>query len=326
MKILCEVATKGRTHTTLPLCLISIALQTQKPDKLIIFDDNEVKEDLRKFPIYQYIFALLDRKKIEWCVLYGESKGQHFCHQKAQEIALAEGFDAVLRIDDDEVAEHNVLECLKDELEYDLLAVGCPVIDPTSKNPATYSNEIKDVYTQANGQWHDNPGVGKVEHLYSSFLYKPGYAKYNLGLSPAAHREETLFTYELSKKGKLLINTEAIIWHFRFPEGGIRNNKPEAWKHDEEIFKNIIGLDKKVFILNEGFGDHIVFKKVLEDSGLKDYVIYGCYPELFEDMHSIQEAKDNFGDISQYSLYEWMDRVNWKGDLYEAYKTFYDIM
>ena len=47
-KILCSVATRGRYHTTLPLVLEAIMNQTKLPDKLVIFDDNDEPQDMRK--------------------------------------------------------------------------------------------------------------------------------------------------------------------------------------------------------------------------------------------------------------------------------------
>ena len=47
------VSTKGRYHTTFPLVLTSLVNQTLKPSKLIIYDDNDVLEDLRENEIYR---------------------------------------------------------------------------------------------------------------------------------------------------------------------------------------------------------------------------------------------------------------------------------
>jgi len=39
--ILCSISTRGRTHTFLPMALQAVMNQTRKPDKLVIFDDND---------------------------------------------------------------------------------------------------------------------------------------------------------------------------------------------------------------------------------------------------------------------------------------------
>ena len=57
--VLCSVSTRGRTHTTLPMALQAIINQTQKPDKLVIFDDNDDPQDLRSDPLYQQLFYML---------------------------------------------------------------------------------------------------------------------------------------------------------------------------------------------------------------------------------------------------------------------------
>ena len=55
-KILCSIATKGRYFTTLPIVIESIINQTKKPDKLVIFDDNDEPQDLRNHFLYQHFF------------------------------------------------------------------------------------------------------------------------------------------------------------------------------------------------------------------------------------------------------------------------------
>ena len=62
-KVLCSVATRGRYFTTLPLVLNAIINQTTPPDKVMIFDDNDEPQDMRKEMIYQYFFQMLDIKK-----------------------------------------------------------------------------------------------------------------------------------------------------------------------------------------------------------------------------------------------------------------------
>ena len=56
MRIMCSVATRGRYFSTLPMVLSAIINQTRKVDKLVIFDDNDEPQDMRKEPMYQAIF------------------------------------------------------------------------------------------------------------------------------------------------------------------------------------------------------------------------------------------------------------------------------
>lgn len=88
MKIVCSISTRGRYHTTLPLAINSVIQQTRKPDHLVIFDDNNKPEDMRKFQTYQYLFAMLDEKKISWQVIFGEKKRTTLQSSKGQSHGL----------------------------------------------------------------------------------------------------------------------------------------------------------------------------------------------------------------------------------------------
>ena len=112
-KVLCSVATRGRYLTTLPLVLNAIINQTKTGDKLVIFDDNDEPQDMRKEMIYSYFFQMLDIKGIEWEWMYAAKKGQHHIHQKANTM----GYDWVWRVDDDAIPEPNVLESFTSHIE-----------------------------------------------------------------------------------------------------------------------------------------------------------------------------------------------------------------
>ena len=99
-KVLCCVPTRGRYFTTLPLVLNAIIQQSKPVDKLVIFDDNDEPQDMRKEPIYQFFFSMLNDKQIEWEWIFAEKKGQHHIHQAANEKAVREGFEFVWRCED----------------------------------------------------------------------------------------------------------------------------------------------------------------------------------------------------------------------------------
>jgi hypothetical protein len=164
--------------------------------------------------------------------------------------------------------------------------------------------------------------VTQVDHLHCSFLYRAGVHDFNLGLSRVAHREETLFTYGLKQKGyEVLVVPDAVTWHMKYNNGGIRSDNKELFDHDEKIFQNTIGLkDKTVVVLDNGLGDHIVFKKVLPF--IKNPVVFSCYPEIIPG-RSIQEAKDMFGSIDQWSIYRKMDEWHWTDSLESAFRKMY---
>lgn len=319
-KILCSIATKGRYFTTLPMVIESIINQTKKPDKLVIFDDNDEPQDLRQHFLYQHLFHILNVKGIEWEWLYAEKKGQHHIHQMANSMR----YDWVWRVDDDAIPEPNVLERLSYYLWDHVGAVGGSVITPPIKlEPLNSTGLLKNIQIEPNLQWGLIDKVKEVEHLYCSFIYRAGIHDYNLGLSRVAHREETLFSYGLFQKGyKLLVIPDAITWHLKNPEGGIRSNQTmQMFEHDELIFKNITNYkDKKIVVLNCGMGDHIVFKRILPE--IENAEIFTCYPEIVPG-RPIAEARALFGDIDQWSIYKKMAQWNWTGSLENAYRKLY---
>ena len=323
-KVLCSVATRGRYFTTLPLVLNAIINQTTPPDKVVIFDDNDEPQDMRKEMIYQYFFQMLDIKKISWEWQFAEKKGQHHIHQRANTM----GFDWVWRCDDDAIPESNVLGNLLGYTSLDNVgAVGGSILTPPSLFDTSKSTgKIADIDTEPNIQWNDIKRTKEVEHLHCSFLYRAGVHDYNLGLSRVAHREETLFTYGLYQKGyKILTVPHAITWHMKNPEGGIRSEtKKEMYEYDEKIFRNIVGhSNNTIVVLNSGLGDHIVFNSILPS--ISSPIVFGCYPEVIP-CRSIAEAQALFGDLDQWNIYKKMCQWNWKGSLADAYKKLYQCI
>lgn len=316
--VLCSISTRGRYDTTLPLAIQGIINQTRLPDKLIIFDDNDSPSDLREIQHYQYLFQILDLKNVKWEVLFGERKGQHFNHQKANKM----NFDWVWRVDDDCVPESNTLETLLSYTGPDIGAVGGSILTPPFAPVVGSTGKIENIMSEANIQWDYINEVKDVDHIHCSFLYRAGVFDYNLGLSRVAHREETLFTYGLKQKGyKLLLVPNAITWHLKNKFGGIRTEQYPLFEHDEHIFRNTMSFDDKtVVVLDNGMGDHIVFKKVLPD--IKNPIIFSCYPEIVPG-RSIAEASQLFGDISSYNIYMKMDQWKWKDSLENAFRKLY---
>jgi GT2 family glycosyltransferase len=320
-KVLCSVATRGRYHTTLPLVLNAIINQTTLPDKLVIFDDNDEPQDMRNEMIYQYFFQMLDIKKVKWEWLFANKKGQHHIHQMANTM----GYKWVWRVDDDAVPESNVLGNLLSYSTIDNVgAVGGAILTPPLNiNSSKSTGKIQDIDKEPNIQWSDIKRLKEVEHLHCSFLYRAGIQDYNLGLSRVAHREETLFTHGLFKKGyRVLVAPHAVTWHMKNPQGGIRSEtRKEMYEHDEHIFRNIVGLsDSTIVVLNCGLGDHIVFNSIL--GSIRNPVVFGCYPEIIP-CRSIAEAKTLFGDLDQWNIYKKMCEWNWKGSLEDAFKKLY---
>jgi hypothetical protein len=319
-KVLCSVATRGRYFTTLPLVLNAIINQTRPVDKLVIFDDNDKPQDMRKEMIYQYFFQMLDIKGIAWEWLFADKKGQHHIHQRANTM----GYDWVWRCDDDAIPEPNVLERLYSYTGAFTGAVGGSVLTPPYMPDTLHvTGKIDNIDSESNIQWGTIKEVKQVEHLHCTFLYRAGIADYNLGLSRVAHREETLFTYGLHRKGyQILVVPDAITWHMKNPEGGIRSEtKEEMYHHDEQIFRNMLAYrDKTIVVLNCGLGDHLVFSHVLP--AIPNAEVFTCYPEVVPG-RSIAEAHHLFGDIDHWNVYKKMDQWKWKDSLENAYRRLY---
>ena len=319
-KVLCSVATRGRYQTTLPLTLNAIINQTKKVDKLIIFDDNDEPQDMRSELVYSYFFQMLDIKGIQWEWVYAQKKGQHHIHQMANTM----GFDWVWRVDDDAIPEPNVLQTLFNYTSKKVGAVGGAILTPPLQFESFKpTGKIENINTEPNIQWSFIHKVKEVEHLHCSFLYRAGVHDYNTGLSRVAHREETLFTYGLYLKGyKILAVPNAVSWHLKNPNGGIRSEtNQKLYKQDELVFRNTIAYkDKKIVVLNCGMGDHIVFKNVMPD--ITNAEIFTCYPDIVPG-RSIAEAKALFGDIDQWSIYRKMAQWKLTDSLENAYRKMY---
>ena len=322
MTVLCSISTRGRYDTTLPLAIQSVLMQTRLPDKLMIFDDNDPPKDMRDVQIYQYLFMMMDLKGLKWEWAFAEKKGQHYNHDKANKM----GFDWVWRMDDDTVAEPNVLETFMRHVEQykgpDLGGVGGAVLTPPFQQGLVATGKIEDIYTEPNLQWDYIKEVREVDHLHCSFLYKAGECDYDLGLSRIAHREESMFTYSLRRKGfKLILVPDAVTWHMKNKAGGIRDGAREMFEHDELRFRQMLDMkDYTVVVLDNGLGDHIVFKHVLPF--VTNPVVYSCYPDVVPG-RSIADAKMTFGNLDRFNIYMKMDEWNWKGSLEDAFKKLY---
>lgn len=318
--VLCSISTRGRSQTTLPMALQAVMNQTRKPDKIVIFDDNDVHQDLRHDPIYKNLFWMMDAKEIAWEWIWAGKKGQHHNHQ----IANWMGFDWVWRVDDDAIPEPNVLGVLLAHTGPKVGGVGGSVLMPPHYfEEANPTGKIEAIDHEPNPQWQRVNKIKRVDHLHCSFLYRAGVYDYNLGLSRVAHREETLFSFGLKQKGyELLVVPDAVTWHLKAPSGGIRmESKEEMFAHDEQIFRNTLAhKDHTIVVLNNGMGDHIVFTHVLPE--IKNPIVFGCYPEILP-CKSIAEAQHLFGDIEMYNIYAKMSRWKWNTSLESAYRKMY---
>jgi len=343
-RVTATVSTKGRFHTTFPLMLTSLLNQTIKPCRLIIYDDNDVMEDLRENEIYKNLFMMLQQNNIKWEVTPGEHKGQVFNHQRALTDVKTEW---IWRLDDDNIMESNVLESLLtfavDKKE--LGAIGPLILDPKSDfKHCMASNKMEDIYLGLNVQWcntHLQQYI-EVDHLQgSTFLFRKEAGKhgYDLNLSRVGHREETIFTHEMKRNGwKLAIFTGAKTWHVRYGAGGIRaHNDSKLFRHDEDIFTEymrkwgVVPSKIKVIPLDNGIGDHYAFRMILPDIKKKyegyRIIIGACFSDVFRDETGVEIVSLNesfaFVKPDDCNIYRWMDNHNWKGKLKDAFKEMY---
>lgn len=323
--ILCSITTYNRYYTTLPLVISAVINQTQLPDKIVVYDDNEKPVDLRENELYRNLFQMMALKNIEFEWVFALKKGQHHSHQMAN----TKGFTWVWRVDDDLVPESNVLKTLYGfATTKNVGAVAGETLTPAwGIQPRAATGRIDDIYNEPNMQWGKINKVTEVDHLHCSFLYRAGVTDYNLSLSKKAHREETLFTYGLKKLGyRLLVVPNAVSWHMKFGEGGIRTTTPEdqqMFAYDEQIFQSFMGMkDKTIVVMDNGMGDHIVARRVLRD--IKNPMCYTCYPDIIPG-RSIAEANQTFGDLTQWNIYRWMDSHNWKDSLESAFRKMYGV-
>ncbi len=336
MTVTCHVSTKDR-YDVLSQALLSIALQTTKPKHILVFDDTDNPRDIRELPAYQSVLHLFNHYGIGWQVVFGRKLGQHFNHQWAQELATTE---LLWRIDDDEIAEPDVLEKLLRNVREDVGAVAGLVLPPApSPVPADAANIIADL-NRPNCQWflYPDPKPFEVEHLHSTFLYRRGIENYELGLSPVCHREETLFSHLIYRAGyKLIVDPAAVTWHFRSEQGGIRSHRnPEFYDQDEKLFHAKLqewGVNcepTKTIVLDCGRGDHVIVKSLIPRLKEKygKLVVATCFPDIFNgevEQISIAEAKNRLGNIERFSIYRWCIEHNWTGNLVTAHEKLYGL-
>lgn len=331
------IPTKNR-YDSLDKTLLSIALQTSSPKEVIIVDDTDNPINLTTIPHYEHIFHLFDDKGIKWRVVFGQKKGQHHSHQMVQELAKT---DWIFRIDDDEVAEPDVLRklitvAIQDE-KIGAVAPSVTMVNPPPL-PNGLRNSIHTVKTSPNMQWFRGEGEYDADHLYSCFLYRKGIIKYDFALSMVCHREETIFSYSLKRAGyKLIVNMDAHVHHFRAKDGGIRTFKdPSLWKNDEHIFNSYLSIwnvdnsSSKMVVLDCGIGDHWAFKNILPEMKKKysSITIAACFPDVFWDepdikLISIADAKNIYGDITPFQVYKLLWDTKEKIHLIEGFRRMY---
>jgi hypothetical protein len=98
----CIVITNARENSALPIVLHSIINQSKSPNRLLIFDNNENKVDLRTIPLYNKIFVQCEEKGIIWGVVFGDNL----------DIVSTVGCTWCWQVDENIVPSYNELETL----------------------------------------------------------------------------------------------------------------------------------------------------------------------------------------------------------------------
>lgn len=333
-----EISTLNRYFTTLPMTIASVATQTRKPDRLVLYDDGEQNE-LRDVTPYRDLFHLLEQVGIEFETFKTPRLGLAANHQDALERAKT---DFILRLDDDCILEPNTIEVLMNAMEDEMVGAVAPLVhNPTNLQPLPQGVEgkVDDVFNNVNLQWYDwNGGARETEHLYSAYLYRVkagreagGYPK----LSPVSFREDSWFSMKLKRAGyRLIVTPFTKVWHLQQQTGGIRTfTDGSLWAQDDALFREWLascGVEDsspKLIVLDCGIGDHFLVKSVLpklkeihKDRGL---VIAISHVGILEDegvpLISITEAQQRLGArFTESNLYQWCWKHEWTGSLEQA--------
>lgn len=339
-----EVSTLNRYFTTLPMTLASIAMQTWKPDRLVLYDDGEQNE-LREIEPYTSLFHLLNNLQIPFETFKTPRLGLAANHQHVLENATT---DFVIRVDDDHLLEPRTLEVLmRMMVEDEKVAAVAPLIHfpgHVQPRPDDVTGTLEDVFKGVNIQWYSwNTGPRETEHLYSCYLYRVQAAREAGGypkLSPVSFREDTWFSMKIARAGyKLIVTPYTTVHHLQQPTGGIRAfNDGSLWAQDDAKWREWLescGVEDKspkLIVLDCGIGDTFLFKSILpalrEKHKERGMVVAVSHLGILEDegldLISIADAQQRLGaQFEASNIYSWAAKNNWNGPLADAMITFY---
>ena len=269
-KILVSIPTKDRT-SSLRRLLYSLMQQTMKDFHIIIVDDTR-NDELFTDPIFKEQIDALSKMHIPLYMVKGNCTNQADAHNMMLRHAIQNNYKLVFRCDDDVTLNADTLEKLYNEFIKDekceyaamggiLLNPYHPVaeqkITPDWKSKIEFAGKVSacDLHAQVFIYPDDIEYRDDIEHLYSSYMYRPALLNsvggFPSGLSSVGFREETYGLYELYLQGyKLKIVTKAIGYHWWEPHGGCRSVQGEVakkqYEKDNRIFASKIAeLQKK---------------------------------------------------------------------------------
>lgn len=338
-----EISTLNRYFTTLPMTIASVATQTRKPERVVLYDDGEQSE-LREVAPYTELFHLLEDVGIEFETFKTPRLGLAANHQHALETCKT---DFLLRVDDDHVLEPDCIEKLLKVMEDETVGAVAPlVLQPGQVRPlpAGIEGKVEDIFNGVNLQWFtDGDKPRETEHLYSCYLFRTslgraagGYPK----LSPVSFREDSWFSMKLKRAGgRLIVDPTIKVWHLQQATGGVRAfSDGSLWAQDDALFREWLascGVEDnspKLIVGDFGIGDTFCLKSVLpklreihKDRGL---VIAISHLGILEDeglpLISIAEAQQRLGArYTESSIYAWMGQRSWNRPMTEAMLEFW---
>jgi glycosyltransferase involved in cell wall biosynthesis len=339
-----EVSTLNRYFTTLPITIASIAMQTWKPDRLVIYDDGEQNE-LREIEPYTSLFRMLNDLGIPFETFKTPRLGLAANHQHALEDART---DFILRVDDDHLlGPRTIEELMRFMTEDEKVGAVAPLVHHPGNVqplPQDVKGTVDDVFNGVNLQWYQwNSGPRAVDHLYSCYLYRVKAAKEAGGypiLSPVSFREDTWFSMKIARAGyKLIVTPYTKVHHLQQQTGGIRAfSDGSLWDADDKKWREWLASagveDKspKLLVGDFGIGDTFALKSVLpqlkERHKERGLVIAVSHLGILEDegvpLISIGEAQQRLGArFEESSIYSWMGRRSWKRPITEAMLEFW---
>jgi glycosyltransferase involved in cell wall biosynthesis len=251
-KITVLLATCDRYETTLPLCLMSIFNQSYPPDRVVLVDDSKQKK-FYEYKTLKNILVLFKERGIEFDYFHGQSKGA----VPALQIGLENIEDGwVLKTDDDNILTYNVIELFVKNIKPNIGAMSGIILDKylakfykdsPEKLPIEedgYFNKIENIYSEFNIQMvhEQSSDIKKVQHLYSNYFFNRLLAdNYPVELSPSSHREETIFTHTIFRKGfDLIVIPQAKIYHLYYDH----TSGNRQWSQDERKKNELFFIQK----------------------------------------------------------------------------------
>ncbi len=264
-RVMIDICSRDR-HGYLATLLLSLLNQTFKNwDVIIQCDDSD-----DSMPHDHQLNRLVHRAQHEghgWSIIRSYKQGPHIAHDRTLQMTLNErrhNYKLICRIDDDIYVRPDFLQnlfdmYLKDE-KCEIGAISGVYLDPVRPDaqqlaPAGFESDINYAgMIDHNVPWPyiclypEGTPPRRMEHLYSSFMYRTEVAKsiggYCRLYSQIGHREESDFSYRFHLAGyKLFLNPKAVGYHFAAPSGGIRsdgighhNDKVRLSEGDHKIY------------------------------------------------------------------------------------------